>query len=91
MKGLLIEEAKAFPKLKPTDKQTIKPGPAVEATASISSIFFPRPQWLPDRSDRKGEFLQRSFVIEEGLIGNEASRLFGLPFPVAAKHEGTKP
>ena len=41
MKGLLIEEAKAFPKLKPTDKQTIKPGPAVEATASISSIFFP--------------------------------------------------
>ena len=40
-KGLLIALAKAFPKLKPTDKQTIKPGPAVEATASISSIFFP--------------------------------------------------
>ena len=35
------EAAKALPKLKPTDKQTIKPGPAVEATASISSIFLP--------------------------------------------------
>ena len=41
MKGLSLEAAKAFPKLKPTDRQTIKPGPAVEATASISSIFFP--------------------------------------------------
>jgi hypothetical protein len=41
MKGLFIAEANAFPKLKPTDKQTIKPGPAVEATASISSIFLP--------------------------------------------------
>ena len=41
MKGLFIAEANAFPKLKPTDKQTIKPGPAVEATASISSIFYP--------------------------------------------------
>ena len=29
------------PKLNPTDKQTINPGPAVEATASISSIFLP--------------------------------------------------
>ena len=37
----MIALAKAFPKLKPTDKQTIKPGPAVEATASISSIFLP--------------------------------------------------
>ena len=32
---------KAFPKLKPTDKHTIRPGPAVDATASISSIFLP--------------------------------------------------
>ena len=40
-KGLLIDPANAFPKLKPTDKQTIKPGPAVDATASISLIFFP--------------------------------------------------
>ena len=40
-KGLFRAEANAFPKLKPTDKQTIKPGPAVEATASISSIFLP--------------------------------------------------
>ena len=41
MKGLFIDTAIAFPKLSPTDKQTIKPGPAVEATASISLIFFP--------------------------------------------------
>ena len=41
MKGLLSEEAIAFPKLKPTDKQTIRPGPAVAATASISSIVYP--------------------------------------------------
>ena len=40
-KGFFNEHAKAFPKLNPTDKQTIKPGPAVEATASISSIFLP--------------------------------------------------
>ena len=39
-KRLFIEEAKAFPKLKPTDKQTIRPGPAVEATASISLFLF---------------------------------------------------
>ena len=36
MKGLLSALAKAFPKLNPTDKQTINPGPAVGATASIS-------------------------------------------------------
>ena len=41
MNGLLIAVAKAFPKLNPTDKHTTKPGPAVEATASISSIFLP--------------------------------------------------
>ena len=33
--------SKAFPKLRPTDKHTIKPGPAVEATASISFILTP--------------------------------------------------
>ena len=37
----MIAHAKAFPKLKPTDILTIKPAPAVEATASISSIFLP--------------------------------------------------
>ena len=31
MNGLLIAFAKALPKLKPTDKHTIKPGPAVAA------------------------------------------------------------
>ena len=41
MKGLFIAVEKAFPKLNPTDKHTIKPGPAVEAIASISLIFFP--------------------------------------------------
>ena len=41
MNGLSKAEANAFPKLKPTDKHTINPGPAVEATASISSIFLP--------------------------------------------------
>jgi hypothetical protein len=43
MKGLSNSaEAKAFPKLNPIDKHTtIRPGPAVEATASISSIFLP--------------------------------------------------
>ena len=35
-KGLFKDEAKALPKLNPTDKQTIKPGPAVDAIASIS-------------------------------------------------------
>ena len=42
MNGLLSEDAIALLKLKPTDKQTIRPGPAVDATASISSIFIPR-------------------------------------------------
>ena len=41
MKGLSNEAAKLFPKLKPTERQTIKPGPAVEAIAWISSIFLP--------------------------------------------------
>ena len=41
MNGLFNEAAKAFPKLNPTERQTIKPGPAVDAIASISSIFFP--------------------------------------------------
>ena len=40
-KGLFSEEAIAFPKLKPTDRQTIRPGPAVAAIASSSSIFTP--------------------------------------------------
>ena len=34
------EEAIVFPKLNPTDKQTMRPGPAVAATASISSILI---------------------------------------------------
>ena len=38
---MLRDKAKALPKLNPTDKQTIKPGPAVDAIASISSNFFP--------------------------------------------------
>ena len=37
----MIKLAKVLPKLNPTDKQTTNPGPAVAATASISSIFFP--------------------------------------------------
>ena len=37
MNGLFNEDAIVFPKLKPTDKQTIRPGPAVTAIASISS------------------------------------------------------
>ena len=41
MKGLFNDAAKLLPKLKPTDKQTIKPGPAVDATQSISSILHP--------------------------------------------------
>ena len=36
----LITEAKAFPKLNPTDKQTTNPGPAVDATASILSMLI---------------------------------------------------
>ena len=39
--AIFNEKAKDLPKLNPTDKHTTKPGPAVEATASISSIFFP--------------------------------------------------
>ena len=38
--GLFNDFARALPKLKPTERQTTSPGPAVEATASISSIFF---------------------------------------------------
>ena len=41
MNGLFKDMARAFPKLNPTERQTIKPGPAVDAIASISSIFFP--------------------------------------------------
>ena len=41
MNGLFKETAKAFPKLNPTERQTIKPGPAVDAIASISLIFIP--------------------------------------------------
>ena len=40
-KGLFILAAIAFPKLKPTERQTTNPGPAVDATASISLIFIP--------------------------------------------------
>ena len=36
--GLFKEAEKVFPKLNPTERQTIKPGPAVDATASISLI-----------------------------------------------------
>ena len=39
MNGLFKEAAKAFPKLNPTERQTIKPGPAVDAIASISLIL----------------------------------------------------
>ena len=35
IKGLSKDTERAFPKLRPTDKQTIKPGPAVDAIASI--------------------------------------------------------
>ena len=41
MNGLFKEEATAFPKLRPTERQTIRPGPAVAATASRSSSFIP--------------------------------------------------
>ena len=35
-----MDNDKAFAKLRPTVKQTIRPGPAVAATASISLIFI---------------------------------------------------
>ena len=38
---MLNDAANALPKLKPTEIHTIKPGPAVDATASISSILLP--------------------------------------------------
>ena len=41
MKGFFMLEANALPKLRPTDKQTTSPGPAVEATASMSLILIP--------------------------------------------------
>ena len=41
MKGIFRDDAIAFPKFKPTVKQTIKPGPAVAATASISFKLIP--------------------------------------------------
>ena len=41
IKGLLKNDAIDFPKLRPTDKHTIHPGPAVAAIASTSSNFFP--------------------------------------------------
>ena len=39
MNGFFKDRAIAFPKLSPTDKQTIRPGPAVVAMASISLSF----------------------------------------------------
>ena len=39
--GFSIAHANALPKLNPTDKHTINPGPAVEATASISFMLLP--------------------------------------------------
>ena len=39
-KGFLNDKDKALAKFKPTDRQTIKPGPAVAATASISFNFI---------------------------------------------------
>ena len=36
MNGFFNDAAIALPKFNPTDKQTIKPGPAVVATASTS-------------------------------------------------------
>ena len=41
MKGLFKDSAVAFPKFKPTDRQTIRPGPAVAAMASMSSNLIP--------------------------------------------------
>ena len=41
MNGLFMVDANGFPKLNPTDKQTIRPCPAVVATASMSSIVLP--------------------------------------------------
>ena len=41
MNGLFIDAAIALPKFSPTDKQTIKPGPAVVATASTSFKLIP--------------------------------------------------
>ena len=38
--GLFVVSAKVFPKLNPTERHTIRPGPAVEAIASISLIFL---------------------------------------------------
>ena len=40
MKGLFKDAAIVFPKFNPTVKQTINPGPAVAAIASISSSFI---------------------------------------------------
>ena len=39
--GFFKDDAIALPKLKPTDKQTIRPGQAVAATANISSNIIP--------------------------------------------------
>ena len=41
MNGLFRDKAIAFPKLRPTDKQTIRPGPAVAAIASMFSSLTP--------------------------------------------------
>ena len=40
IKGLFNDAAIVFPKFNPTVKHTINPGPAVAATASISSKFI---------------------------------------------------
>ena len=41
MNGFFNDAAIALPKFNPTDKQTIKPGPAVVATASTSFKLIP--------------------------------------------------
>ena len=60
MNGLFKEAAKAFPKLSPTERQTIKPGPAVEAIASSSLIT----EWV------KGKNLDEANSIKNTEIAN---------------------
>ncbi len=46
MNGLLIDEANAFPKLNPTERQTINPGPAVEAKGLFGRIWARIVFWI---------------------------------------------
>ena len=63
MKGIFRDEAIAFPKFKPTVKQTINPGPAV---AAIAETLFKLLEALDDNDDVQQ--VSANFEVSEDII-----------------------